>query len=347
MAETKDKNIVRPSKMPQVALCPYSYINCLDWEEEQSEAADRGTKMHYAMANGVEKALSEGYVINEEDQRTVNYLRSIYVEGQTEDGEELLQELPIEVKYNGKKVTEGTLDYLLLNKDKTKGLLVDWKFGSMKVNNGPTNLQLQAYAEGAFQKIETLEELNVTIIQPSVMTQEEIENPDGFKVTRQESEENFLLNIAAVEEAAKSATASDAVPSVENCRFCYKIHCAAWREMCLDAIEFALGKDKAGELRVKWTDSLRNPEEDMIKYTDDVLDLLAECEDGIKEQKRVLTEYAISIGGTERYKVVKGTKETTNWEAIAKQLNAPPELIMRMTTRKETAPFLRRKHVRK
>ena len=51
--------------------------------------------------------------------------------------------------------------------------------------------------------VETLEELNVTIIQPAEMSQEEMENPEGFKVTRKESEENFLPNIVAVEEAAR------------------------------------------------------------------------------------------------------------------------------------------------
>lgn len=346
MENNKDEEVVRPSKMPQIALCAYSFKNCLGWEDDPNERTERGTKMHYAMANGVEKALADGYVINEGDQKIVNYLRSIYVDGQTEDGETLLQEQPIVIKYKGRKITEGTLDYLLLNKDKTKGLLIDWKFGRLKVKNGPTNLQLQAYTEGAFQMVETLEELNVTIIQPAEMSQEEMENPEGFKVTRKESEENFLPNIVAVEEAARVATLDDAVPCIENCRFCRKMNCKAWREMCLDAIHFVLTADKSNELRIKWTDSMRNPKEDMVQYTDEMLDLIAECEDMIKEKKKELTEYAISIGGTEKYRVVKGRKETTDWESLAKRLGATPEDIMQVTKSKETAPFLRRKSKR-
>lgn len=347
MANKKEKEVVRPSKMPRVALCAYSFKNCLGWEEDPTEHSERGDKMHYAMVHGVKKALADGYVIKEKDQEIVNKLRSIFVEGQTDDGETLYQELKIEVNNNGRKITEGTLDYLLLNKDKTKGLLIDWKFGSTKVKNGPTNMQLQAYTEGAFQKIETLEELNVTIIQPAVMTDEEIENPEGFKITRKESEENFLPNITAIEEAARSATIEDAVPCIENCKYCNRMNCAAWREMIEDAIGFILTGEKSTELRIKWTDSMRNPKEYMVEYTDNMLDMLSEFEDAIKERKKMVTEYAISIGGTERYKVVKSTRETTDWEGLAKRLGATPEEIMRATTRKESAPYLRRKGTKK
>ncbi len=66
----------------------------------------------------------------------------------------------------------------------------------------------------------------------------------------------------------------------------------------------------------------------------------------IQLKKKELTEYIISIGGTEKYRVVKGRKETTDWEGLAKRLGATPEDIMQVTKSKETAPFLRRKSKR-
>lgn len=335
-----DERLVRPSKMPQISACPYSWFNCLNWEEEKSSDSERGTAMHYAMANGIEKALSDGYNISKEDIETVKRLRAIFVEGQTEEGEQLLQELPVSVVFGNREVTRGTLDYLLLNDDKTEGVLIDWKFGSMRVNDSPTNLQLQAYVEGAFQGVKTLKALKVLIIQPACMSWEEIEDPSAWKVTREESENNFLANIVGIEMAAHAATDKDAIPSADNCRFCNKMNCPAWRRMCEDAITVVLGKEGA-ELTTKYAFKDANVEE-ALTYADKALDKIATIEDFIKEKKKVVTNYIIEKGGSANYKIVKAKRTTVKWKELAQKLGATADDVAEYTETSEGAPYLRR-----
>ncbi len=129
-----------PSKLKLLAQCP-GYTG----DDEPSEAAEEGTRLHAAAETGDMAGLTD-------EQRGFVQMCLDYVAETTGDCQAILREYHLKTLGGGEKGTEGTADVIAVNG--AHAHVIDYKFGRVGVDPAETNLQGYAYALGVFDEFE-------------------------------------------------------------------------------------------------------------------------------------------------------------------------------------------------
>lgn len=116
--------------------------------------------------------------------------------------------------------TAGYCDLAFINWNRTRGVLIDWKFGQFKVSKVSDNLQAIAYSLGLFRKFPTLDQIQFFFRMPAIdLTLE-------ATFTRKQVPELYLriqTVVARAREAHRLMAAGDwsyVTPVVPACNFC-------------------------------------------------------------------------------------------------------------------------------
>ena len=116
------------------------------------------------------------------------------------------------------ETTAGYVDAAIISADKTRAVLLDWKFGLHPVEPAATNAQVWAYCLGLFRAFPTVETVDAFILQPPVS-----DEPTTATFTR-EQVPAMRDEIWAIVTRAKAARAagdfSQATPHYPLCQFC-------------------------------------------------------------------------------------------------------------------------------
>lgn len=174
-ARTHHKN--SPSKLPYLASC----AGFENFDSGDNDAAEMGTRLHEYMDTLVKRW------VKDRSRSLLQHLEAYSREIAFDDIERHLMlqcvrelsnwvnipgadfelEITVEVRRpDNSLVTRGHLDVLILLKNKTSGLLLDYKFGWVRVKDAKDNEQGLAYALGCFEKFPTLETIAIMFLQP-------------------------------------------------------------------------------------------------------------------------------------------------------------------------------------
>lgn len=175
-ARTHHKN--SPSKLPYLAAC----AGFENFDSGDNDAAEMGTRLHEYMDTIVKR-----WVASDRKKTLLQHLEIFSKEVAIDDierhlmllcirelsnwinlqGAEFDLEITVEVKRaDGTLLTKGHLDVLILLKTKTSGLLLDYKFGWVRVKDAKDNEQGLAYALGCFNRYPQLETIAIMFLQP-------------------------------------------------------------------------------------------------------------------------------------------------------------------------------------
>lgn len=312
-----------PSKLSAIAVCPYIARNCENWVQPESEAAERGSKLHEAIYN--DETLAS---LPTEDRDIVERLREQFVEPCVAQGMAIDYETKTELKdKEGNVLTWGTIDFLA-RKD-SEAFLIDWKFGSYPVEHFWGNYQLKTYACGAFQAHPELETIHVMIVQPAIGA--------GFNTIAtvgRDSLEDLVAEIASIIDKANKATPEDAVPSAETCRFCNKAGCKAYNEMMAKA----LGEYNAYAL-AEAVPQLPTPE--LVSWCDKQKGEIELLKGMIADREDAVNKVIKDNGGSENYKLTKpAVRKTVDYKGLLNFLHIDEEIIAEFTITRTSEPTL-------
>ncbi len=144
-------------------------------QNSDNEAAERGTKQHESSDAGeIHEELSdeEAYAVAQTLEATSEAIRELGGDDAVVVKEKYWRVDNIEVtddtghRWTG--TTGGYADVAVFNKEFTRGICLDWKFGKYSVEPAETNLQGIAYALGMFHEYPTLEEVTVAFYSPHI-----------------------------------------------------------------------------------------------------------------------------------------------------------------------------------
>ena len=312
-----------PSKLSAIAVCPYIARNCENWVQPESEAAERGSKLHEAIYN--DETLES---LPTEDRDIVERLREEFVEPCKAQGMDISYETRIELKdREGKPITWGTVDFLA--RKGNEGFLIDWKFGSFPVESFWSNYQLKTYVCGAFQAHPELETIHVMIVQPALGT--------GFNtmtLVNREQTGDIVDDIASIIDKAERATPEDAVPSADTCRFCNKANCKAYNE----AMVKALGEYNA----LAVTEAMPQlPTPELVSWCDGQKGEIELLKGMIADREEAINKVIKDNGGSENYKLTKpAVRKTVDYKGLLNFLHVDEELIAEFTITRTSEPSL-------
>lgn len=168
-----------PSKLPYLAQCAGFKSD----ETGDKDAAEQGTRLHEYMDTIVQnwvrdeskpkrtmlqflEDLSRTVALDETERPLLVYCIRELSSWLSKSGAQVVQEIRVEIhRPDGALLTAGHLDILVLFLD-GKGLLIDWKFGWLRVKDASENEQGLSYGLGCFEKYPTLDTLGVMFVQP-------------------------------------------------------------------------------------------------------------------------------------------------------------------------------------
>jgi hypothetical protein len=249
MAPTQGKPLtISPSKLERAVLCPGSPRMTKDIPWKDSPAASRGRALHDAMAllfqtrgqgwAKVRESIPGNPACKPEDIKQV--------EAAWEWGRELLPadagtltviEQPLKIDWMG--LAGGKPDAIFISPKFKQAVLIDWKFGSGKVEDPESNWQMRAYSAGVLSTYPEyeLQAIEAAIIQPASFQRDDSVRSHVFT-------KDALRGMA---EEIKRAVAAAKVPDApliagpQQCRFCdAKTACPAYAA-------YAAGKAEAKE----------------------------------------------------------------------------------------------------
>jgi len=156
-----------PSGAARLMACPGSYKMQKGVADESGEAAIRGTLQHEAMEG---KATAE---LTVDEQSAVEKCKA-FADSVVPEGWRAYTEQKVEIWSfrNFERVTYGTADLVAISPDGAAAILVDWKFGRVKVEAAADNWQLALYATGVAQKF-GVHSVTAYIFQPNVFGESE------------------------------------------------------------------------------------------------------------------------------------------------------------------------------
>jgi len=201
---------IKHAKRSPSSLKKFQVSPCFLPSGKTNEAATRGSICHEAVETGNDSQLSE------REESWVDEVRA-YVEPYRAEATQVFEEIKLEVVDGGKQLIYGTADLLILSADGTLHLM-DWKFGAWAVDPAPENLQLRAYALGAFQAHPEVNKIKVHILQPP---RDEVTT---HTYNRAEDYENMLNEIRAILDDARSFEEHKIyAPAKDTCLFCGRL----------------------------------------------------------------------------------------------------------------------------
>ena len=311
-----------PSKLDRLASCPWSYCNCRGWAGEEGDDASRGTLLHRAIYDDAAYANLSG-----KEQGMIDFIRDEHIRPYA--GMKMYHELFVQLfDAENRLLTEGTADCLILSPDGTKASLKDWKFGSYEVAPAAENMQVKAYVCGVFQKFPKLTTVYAMIVQP-VYGSTDYDTQCEF---RREQLPELLAEIAAIIDRAKIATEADANSTAENCRYCNKLHCRAFREK-MEA-NFEIMAIRPEELTVE-------EQEMTLDYADRLVCAEKEIRDAMKRRTDIARKLILAAGGSANFRVQSGrVTKTTAWRKLARDKQISDDEIAAYTTETTGEPYL-------
>ena len=167
--ETEIHDPFSPSGASRLMKCPGSYRMQKGIEDEDSEASIRGTRLHELIPRlAIGAAVGVEPDVEPEDRQTVEqcieFLRSVVPDGWTIHFEEKVE---IWSFRTFERITDGTADIVAVSPDGKDAILIDWKFGRVKVPAAADNWQLALYATGVAQKF-GVDRVTAFVYQPFV-----------------------------------------------------------------------------------------------------------------------------------------------------------------------------------
>ena len=222
-----------PSSLKSREICP-------KWErseEEAGEAAQEGTMLHTACETGDVTGLTpeQTYAVNS----CVEYVSLIKAEAPAVTDDQ--KELRLDIHHDGKLLTFGTADRLVLHTSGLCAELVDYKFGRVSVGDADNNIQGQSYAVGVLQMFPSVKNVRVHFLLPR---RDEITT----SLYSRDDLSRMVLRVATVIARCESKFATE-TPDTENCLYCArKGRCGA---LAGTALVYA-GKSDAVELPATW-----------------------------------------------------------------------------------------------
>jgi hypothetical protein len=188
--------------------------------------AEQGTLNHLAISTGDLSVLEGDALMEALVKAARNFLE---FESLRLDGEEF-HELRVEMP----GVLFGTLDYVKFNKEKTKAILIDFKFGSWKPkwdrSSSTKNLQILAYCSSLFSdpKFPRLSRIFAIIyhVQSNTAYRHTYAQRYNYKY------HNLIAGIVAnAQRAQTNPRPEDFTPSPVICGFCARLNCPARIEL--------------------------------------------------------------------------------------------------------------------
>ena len=318
-----------PSKLEQIAACPWSYRNCLNWNEETDDAA-RGTLLHAAIYD--ETAYAQ---LSDRDRGMIDFIRAEHVNAKPYDCLEKHHELPVQIVRDGIILSEGILDFLIISADGKAASIKDWKFGGYEVAPADENLQIKAYVCGVFNAFPLVETVYAMVVQP-VYGSADYDRQAAFS---REQYPAMLDEIAAVIDRAKAATEENACPSAASCRYCNKLACRAFRAKM----------DRNFEIFAIDPAQLAEPEKAMtVDFADRLLCARREIESIMESKTAAAKKLIIANGGSDNFRVQAGRiAKRTDWKKLVEKYEIPQSEIDAVTTATEGEPYLMPKMRRK
>jgi hypothetical protein len=173
-ARTHHKN--SPSKLPYLGYCPGFKSD----ETGDKDAAEQGTRLHEYMDTIVQNwtkdssksmlqyldDLCNNVAVDTDERALLVFCVRELVDWLSRSGAEVVQEIRVEIhRPDGTLATAGHLDLLLVFAN-GMGLLIDYKFGWLRVKDAKDNEQGLAYALGCFEKFPNLKRIGIMFLQP-------------------------------------------------------------------------------------------------------------------------------------------------------------------------------------
>lgn len=313
-----------PSKLERIEVCPPSWKICDGFVSASSTDASRGTLMHEAFYD--DTALAK---LNDSDRAIIENLREEHIKPFANAGVETYHEFTVIVcDMGGNYLTRGTLDYLMLSKDRKMASLIDLKFGNYEVEPAETNIQIWAYVAGVFQEFKEVETVYALIVQPvygigNYDHQAKFERADLPRIVER------IYNIIA---AAKKADLSDLAQyhCGKNCRYCNKAECAKYRQWMRENMQLLSIAEMPQEIA-----------EMTLEYADKVKVAAKAIADEMKPTVELADKVILESGGSEHYIVCKGkTTRRTNWKGVCEKFGISDTDIAEYTTESVSNPYL-------
>lgn len=314
-----------PSKLERIENCPPSWKLCRDFRQEDGNDAARGTLLHRAFHD--DAVLAE---LSEADRKLIGELRGEYVELFLKRGMKVHYELFVTVRdEDGRELTGGTLDILVLSQDETVAQVIDLKFGGYEVTEAKENLQMIAYVAGVFQKFQKVKTCFSLIAQPVFG----IGNYDRQAKTERGELPAMLDRIRRAEEAAEKADPADLSlyrPTAGNCRYCNKLACPQYRKWMRTNMEI-IGVEElpreVAEMTVDYADRVKCAGKAIVEEMKGMIDLA----------DRVI----LDNGGSANYRVCAGRNtRKIDWKELCRKHGITDEEIAEFTTESVGNPYL-------
>lgn len=151
-----------PSQLKVLEMCP-GFEN----RPGTSAAAEMGTRIHEALEIRDPSALESELEIEifeacvkAEDKLIADYFGDLPFDR--------YNELPLTMELNSGLEIWGTGDVFCVSKCRTKGLMIDYKSGRMKVDDAWKNWQARAYKNGGYERFPTMENLRFIFLAPQL-----------------------------------------------------------------------------------------------------------------------------------------------------------------------------------
>jgi hypothetical protein len=231
-----------PSGAARLMKCAGSYKMQKGIPDEDSEASIRGTRLH-ELIESAERISATGSVetvfadVSPEDRQVVEKCQE-FAASITPDGWTVYREQTVEIWSfrTFERVTYGTADFVAVSPDGRDALLIDWKFGRVKVEAAADNWQLSLYAAGVAQKF-GVESVTAYIFQPFVYG-----NGDPYRF------EDFgtIAETYAAQVRRAKAPSLELNPS-DACRYCRAADFCPALQFVVDGFAADMGTD-AGRL---------------------------------------------------------------------------------------------------
>ncbi len=179
---------------------------CLDFVEQHRRILEAEARAAYDKA--LEESIANGTDSPDPKSHTVEELKEIY--------------LPIDdIKFDDcVSTTAGYVDHVFINWNRTRAVVIDWKFGFHQVEDAKDNLQGIAYSLGLFKKFPSLQTVDFWFKQPH------IHFLTNHVFSRADIPELYLriqTVVARAREARKADDFKTANPMAPVCNFCGKL----------------------------------------------------------------------------------------------------------------------------
>lgn len=317
-----------PSKLQRFENCPAAYKVCKNMIEVKGANSTRGTLLHRAIYDDSVRG-----EVSDADWEVVMQIREKHAQY---NKFEVYYETFLEVRdEDGKVISYGIADYIVIDRERAVALLKDFKFGGNPVPQPVDNPQLQTYVVGIFQKFPDIQTVYTTIEQPLL--------PEDFyeeALYRRNSIGSILARIKKIITKSESADLEDPLSynvnidadSDANCRYCNKLNCPAYLEKIKKCFSLlSISPDAIPMSEVKET----------VEYADHIKTAWKTISDNVEETLKNADRIILDAGGSEHYKVCDGKKMTkTDWKAVCEDYQITEDDLEQYRTYSLSKPSL-------